>query len=875
MVALVATCLFTAAPASTEPPHAVRQTMQLTSEWRFSFGDASEDVVTSQFDDSAWESVSVPHTWNRLGEPGLQRTAATNNKRGIGWYRLQFKAPAAKRNQRHFLQFDAVGTLADVWLNGNKIGSHAGAFSRFRFDVTDTLRPGQLNLLVVKADNTKPAPGSSTQDVIPLGGDFFVHGGVYRGVSLITTDAVHVDLLDYAGPGVYAHATQISNDRADVAVLARLRNAGAKARKVSVVTRILDAEGRDVGKTTEQVRIAAKSNAEVHASLTVPNPRIWNGRADPYLYKVKVELSHGATVLDSVAQPLGIRSFRVDPNEGLFLNGKHVPLYGVSRHQDRAGKGWALSKADHEEDMALIAEVGANAVRFAHYQHAPEWFELADRYGMLVWSEIPFVNETNFTPDEPTPALVGNARQQLTEAIRQNYNHPSVFTWSVGNEVDVGGRLRYGKAGKSLSLLRNLHELAKSEDPSRLTTFADCCENPPMNLAGAEPLAGTTDLIGYNRYFGWYYGKPSGLGAALDTFHQRHPQLPIGVSEYGAGAALTQHTDNPLGGVINMLGRPHPEEIQNGYHEQSWPQIKSRPFVWGSFVWNMFDFASDLRDEGDSVDINNKGLVSYDRKTKKDAFFYYKAQWSNEPVVHITSARYTERVYSLTDVRVYSNAPSVSLKQNDANLGVATCEDRVCVWRDVKLRAGANTLTASAEFSGRTVTDSVNWNGPHPAKGVRINSGDLVGHRAADGQLVGSDNFFAGGDARLLNGLSGGGFTAGGRAERRIVAGAKDAALYDDYRVGSFSYDIPLPNGEWNVTLHAFEPVERLVETRKFNVIANGRVQLKAWSPGKAAGGALKAAEATFKVHVQGGRLQLQFEPGGGPALVSAITISL
>jgi beta-galactosidase len=685
---------------------------------------------------------------------------------------------------------------------------------------------------------------------------------------------MHVDLLDYAGPGVYAHATQISAERADIAVLARLRNDSAKAGKVSVVTRILDADGREVGKTTERVRIAAKSNAEVKANLTVPNPRLWNGRADPYLYSVTVELDSGASTIDSVAEPLGIRSFRVDANAGLFLNGKHLPLYGVSRHQDRAGKGWALSKADHEEDMALIAEVGANAVRFAHYQHAPEWFELSDRYGMLVWSEIPFVNETNFTPDEPTPALVGNARQQLIEAIRQNYNHPSVFTWSVGNEIDIGGRMRYGKAGKSLGLLRTLNELAKQEDPSRLTTFADCCENPPVTLTAAEPLAGTTDLIGYNRYFGWYYGKPAGFGAAMDTFHERHPQLPMSVSEYGAGAALTQHTDNPLGGVINMLGRPHPEEIQNWYHEQSWPQIQSRAFIWGSFIWNMFDFSSDLREEGDSVDINNKGLVSYDRKTKKDAFFYYQAQWSKEPVVHINSARYIDRAYPMTDVRVYSNAPSVRLKRNDTDLGAATCEDRVCVWRDVALNAGANTFTASAEFSGKTVGDSVNWNGPDPTQGIRIDSGDLVGHRAADGVLIGSDNFFTGGDARLLNGLSGGGFSPGARPERKIVAGAKDAALYDGYRVGSFSYDIPLPSGEWNVTVHAFEPIERLVDSRTFDVIANGRVQLKAWSPGKAAGGVFKAAEATFKVRAQGGRLQLQFEPGGGPALVAAIVIT-
>ena len=608
-------------PAQSAPPaQPARRAMELTSNWRFRLGEAPAEVTTQNFDDSGWESVTVPHTWNRLGEAGVARTAATNNQRGIGWYRLRFAAPAAQGTQRSFLQFDAAGSLADVWLNGTKLGTHAGAFSRFRFDVTDVLHAHESNLLVVKADNTKPAPGVRTQDIIPLDGDFFVHGGLYRGVSLITTNALHMDLLDYAGPGVYAHATEVGDDRADVAVLARLRNDSPEARDVSVVTRIVDAEGRVVAEKTDQVSIGTRSNGAVRANLTVPNPRLWNGRSDAYLYRIKVELSEGKNVLDGVEQPLGIRTIRVDPNEGLFLNGKHLSLHGVSRHQDRAGKGWALSKADHEEDMTLIAELGANTVRFAHYQHAPEWFELADRYGMLIWSEIPYVHESNFTLDEPTPALVANARQQLTEAIRQNYNHPSVFTWSVGNEVNIGSRLRFNKAGKSLSLLRNLNELAKSEDPSRPTTFADCCETPPMKIPGAEPLAGTTDLIGYNRYYGWYYGDPSGLGPALDTFHQRHPSLPIGVSEYGAGGALSQHTDNPRGGVINMMGRPHPEEIESWYHEQSWPQIASRRYIWGSFVWNMFDFSSDLRNEGDMVDINDKGLVSYDRKTKKDAF---------------------------------------------------------------------------------------------------------------------------------------------------------------------------------------------------------------------------------------------------------------
>jgi beta-galactosidase len=855
----------------------VRDERILGTGWKFSFGATAEQAITPEFDDSAWQSVSVPHTWNRLGEYRLQRTAATNNQRGIGWYRLRFKAPASRPNQRYFLQFEAVATLADVYLNGQRIGSHAGAFSRFRFDVTDVLRLGETNLLVVKADNTKPAPGASTQDVIPLGGDFFVYGGVYRPVSLIVTSAVHIDMLDYAGPGVYVHTARSDTDSADIAVLTRLRNDGRKTRKVNVSTHIVAADGSTVASNVEQVSIRGAASAEVKATLSVTSPRLWNGRADPYLYSVRVEVAERSTVLDTVTQPLGIRTFSVDPNRGFVLNGKPLRLRGVSRHQDRAGKGWALSKADHQEDMSLIAEVGANAVRFAHYQHAPEWFELADRYGMAVWSEVPFVNEANFTPEEATPTLVANARQQLIEAIRQNYNHPSVITWSVGNEIDIGSLMKRGsRAGKSRSLLSNLHELAKQEDPTRPTVFADCCESPPMKMpVGAEQLAGITDLIAYNRYFGWYYGKPAALGSALDTLHERHPMLPIGVSEYGAGGALTQHSDNLLGGPVNVFGRPHPEEFQSWYHEQSWPEIESREFVWGSWIWNMFDFASDLREEGDAVDINDKGLVTFDRKTKKDAFFYYKAQWSSDPVVHINSARYTERAYSVTDVRVYSNASSVRLKLNDADLGSSTCEAGVCVWREVRLRAGPNTLAASAEFSGRVVTDTVQWNALDAAGGLRINSGDVFGHAAQDGTRFGSDNFFLGGESKLLNEYGRGSFGEHGAStpSRKVVAGASSSTLHDAYRTGAFSYDIPLPNGNWRVTLYAFEPTEELAESRTFNVIANERLQVKAWSPGKLAGGALKAAQISFKVRVNDGRLRLQFEPDGGPAVVSAIVI--
>lgn len=855
-----------------ESEKAPRSSIDLTAGWRFHFGAQSATVTEATFDDSAWDRVSLPHSWNHLGEYMLERSAATNNAQGIGWYRLAFDAPALAKGRRRVIQFDGVGNIAEVWLNGVRLGEHRGAFSRFRFDISQALRPGN-NVLVVKADNSKPAVGSSTENVIPLGGDFFIHGGIYRGVSLIEVDGAHIDLLDHGGPGVYASAT-LAGDAAEVQVVTRLRNAAARKRRLTVVTSILDAAGASVASTTERADLAGGAASELSQRLRVSQPHLWNGRADPYLYQVAVELRDGRRAIDRVVQPLGIRSFSMDADKGFFLNGKHLPLHGVSRHQDRQAKGWALSEADHDEDMALIAEMGANTVRGAHYQHADKWFELADKYGMVVWAEIPFVNAASFGSDPANAELTANAREQLTELIRQNYNHPSVVTWSVGNEVDIGAAFSPTGISRSLSLLKNLNDLAKQEDLTRPTVFADCCEDSVFRTRpDMEKLAGTTDLIGYNRYYGWYYGQPSGLGPELDKFHARYPRLPISVSEFGAGGAFTQHSDNPVGAPVNPFGRPHPEEYQSWYHEESWKEIKARPYIWASWIWNMFDFASDFRQEGEAIDLNDKGMVSFDRKRRKDSFYFYKAQWSAEPVVHITGSRYIDRAYPVADVRVYSNAPQVRLTLNGVAIGPAPCVERVCVMPGVALKAGANQIEAAADFAGKPMTDSVRWNGPDLAGGtIRIDSGELGVRRTPDGKVIGSDNFFTGGEVKQLNAPGFGRF--GPKVERKVVTGPGDLALHDAWRTGAFAYQIPFANGDWTVTVHAIEPDAAQSDVRSFDIVGNGKVAVKRWSPARAAGGVLKATSISFKVHVADGRLKLDFVPVGGQPIVSAIEIA-
>ncbi len=872
-VLAISTCgpnAFARPPAIVAPAAAPRETRDLTDNWRFRDGDAGVEANAPAFDDSGWEKVSLPHTWNRIGQYGLERTTAVNNRQGVGVYRLTFQGPAAAGARRHCLQFDGVGNIAEVWLNGQHVGVHKGAFSRFRFDVTALLRPGADNVLVVRADNSKPAPGSSTQDVIPLGGDFFIHGGLYRGVSLISAGPVGIDLLDHGGPGVYARATRVSPDAAQVAVKVRLRNASGRPRRVTALTQIADAGGAVVA--TGQTNLAVAAGAgEVDQALTLPRPHLWDGRADPYTYRVIVRLLDRGRELDTVSQPLGVRSFVVDKDQGFFLNGHHLALFGASRHQDRLGKGWAISPADHAEDMAIMAEMGANTVRMAHYQHAQEWGDAADRTGMVAWAEIPFVNAVSFVDGgAASPALVANAREQLIELIRQNYNHPSIMMWSVGNEIDIGAAFGRGKLpSRSIELLRDLSALARAEDPSRPSTFADCCEEPegPGNTSNPV-LAGVADLIGYNRYYGWYYGKPQQLGSRIDHFHAKHPQVPMSVSEYGAGGGLTQHSDNPLGGPINPFGRPHPEEYESYYHEVSYQALKDRPYLFANWVWNMFDFASDLRAEGDAIDLNDKGLVTYDRKIRKDAFYFYKANLNPEPMIYLTSRRYVDRAYPVADVRAYSSAASATLMVNGNPIGSTACPDHICVWPHVALRPGDNTLIAAAAG----VTDTIHWTGPDSlANGLHLDSGNLAGHLAADGTRYGSDTFFTGGEGRVLNQA---GFGPDRNKGRRTVSGSADALLFDSWREGAFSYDLPVADGTWRVTIATFEPDPAQVATRSFAVAVDGKPMAAPIIPGLLAGGALKATSTSFVAKTTGGHLKLDFQPLGGPALVAAIDLT-
>ena len=862
----------------------LRIALPLTTGWRFRQDDGLQGAEQPDFADQAWEQVRVPHTWNRVGNyldtsrPHPNTVDTINKTQGVGWYRLTFTPPATLEGKRAWLQFDAASRTAEVWLNGVRLGDHRGGFSRFRLDATAAIKPGEANVLVVKTDNSDPNTSPSTRDVLPLKGDFFVHGGLYRPVTLIGTSLIHIDMEDFGGPGVYATTTKIEGDRAEVEVQTRLRNDGPQAEALTVMARLVDVAGRVAAQDSQVVRIEAGQGGTSTQSLVLGDARLWQGVEDPYLYRLEVEIQDSkGTPVDGHDQAFGVRQIRIDPEKGVFLNDRQTPLRGVGYHQDREGEGWAVSPEQIEEDVRTLLEMGANTIRLTHYQHGPVIHELADRYGLILWDEIPLVSAwTNGGAAEPSEALLADADQQLAELIRQNQNHASVMTWGIANEVDFGNSLPGFLTGgvsvvppDPMPLLNRLDDLAKTLDPSRPTALANCCEGRIFAADAAVPTtAVAADLNGANRYFGWYYGRPDELGAHLDRFRNLRPDQPISLSEYGAGGAVTMHTDNPLGGPVDMRGRNQPEEYQSWVHEENWRQIKDRSYLWATWLWVGFDFATTIRREGDADDINTKGLVTYDRAVRKDAFYFYKANWSGSPTVHINGRRYTDRAYQFVDMSVYSNAASTDLLVNGESVGVRTaCPQFTCSWR-IKLAPGQNRVVARASFADGPVQDEVEWIlADEAARVVRIDSGALMAARSSNGRF-GSDTFFEGGMAGTTD-IPPAGY--GRPATARPIVGS-DTDVARTFRSGAFTYAVPLADGDYSVTLTFVEPQAEVGE-RVFDVLADGVPVLDGIDVRALSGGLLTELRREVRVTVRNGILTLRFEPRTGSAIVSGIEI--
>ena len=658
-----------------------RSDQVLHERWLFLPQDVP-NATDLNLDESSWNSITVPHTFNALdGQDG-----GDNYLRAPTWYRTHIEISTRQTGQRRYVQFDGANSTAVLYVNGRRIGDHRGGFSSFRFDITDALHDGD-NLLAVRVDN------SAAPDIPPISGDFTSFGGLYRDVHLITVDDLHIDLDDAGSAGVYLSTRDVSASGAELSARVRVSNASARARNAGVSILVRDAEGEEVATWNDLLAVAPGQTGELTLTGHIDSPHLWQGRLDPHLYTAQVELSEDGLRTDVVEQPFGFRSFALDPNTGFSLNGQALDLHGVNRHQDRIDQGWAIGKAEHDEDMDLILQLGANAVRLAHYQQASYFYDLCDRNGLVVWAEIPLIDAIS-----DSPAFADNARQQLRELIRQNYNHPSILFWGIGNEQRMDD-------APTNDLLSGLANIVETEDPGRLSSYAHCCGPATANLVSHA------DTTGYNVYYGWYMGTTAQFGAFADQVHASRPGSSFAISEYGAGAGLSQHQEPP---AMPMPAGPfHPEEYQSQLHEETWPQMATRRYLWGKFIWNMFDFAVDSRNEGDTPGRNDKGLVSYDRQTKKDAFFYYQANWTTEPMVHIAGRRYQPRT-SPIDIKVYSNAAGVELRVNGVALAApSSSAGRVFRWEKVPLANGENQVEARAVGAEDAIlaSDAVVWIG--------------------------------------------------------------------------------------------------------------------------------------------------------------------
>jgi beta-galactosidase len=651
--------------------HGERLETVLKESWRFQQGDPA-GAETVEFKDSDWKAVDVPHAWSQAEPP---------SPRGPGWYRRMLEFPKVASGARTFLRFEAASLVADVYLNGTRLGQHRGGFTAFTYEITDAMKPG-TNLLAVCVDNT------NTGDVAPLSGDFTVFGGLYRPVHLITTGPLCISPLVNGSHGVRIRQSDVSHERATISVTTFFSNKSSGAKNHTLRISVLDAAGKSVARKESSMNANAASADE---KLVIEKPHLWDSIADPYLYSVRVEVIADDKVIDSVTEPLGLRFFSFDKDKGFSLNGRACRLRGVCRHQDHGRNGWAVSKEDLEEDMTLIREIGANAVRLAHYPHSDDFLRLCDRYGIIAWSEIPLVDALG-----KAEGFEANATQQLEEMIAQLGNHPSILMWGLWNELQGGVPAQ--------PIIQKLHDHAHALDPTRPTAAA--------SFSGSErwcpDATKVTNLLATNTYPGWYRGTPEGMNDNLDKFRAFAPNQPLGVSEYGAGASIHQHQQGMTKAPMPR-GPWHPEEWQAIAHEAHWKAIESRPFIWGSFIWNLFDFSSARRKEGDAPGINDKGLVTRDRKVKKDAFYFYKASWSPEPVVYITSRRDAVRTEASTPLKVYSSADHVKLTLNGKDLPPGEHEGVIHRWKEITLKKGSNEIVATAERDGKPVTDRVTW----------------------------------------------------------------------------------------------------------------------------------------------------------------------
>ncbi len=855
--------------ARSDAPTDGRQRARVNDNWKFHYG-AAANAAAVDFDDSAWQTVHLPHTWNREDawddEPGY--------KRGIGWYRRSLEIPPELAKRRLFLRFEAASQTAEVYVDGTHVASHVGGYTAFVADISDAIRErgGRHHVVAVKVSN------AFDPDVPPLSADFTFAGGLYRDVWLIAMDDLHFDLCDHASAGIYVDTPEVSAESARVRVRGRVRceegagappGGGGATATVRVEIRSPAGDTEIAGSSMVRLEPGAVTSFSLQLG-PIDAPQLWSP-ASPALYSVCCTLAQNGGVCDEVTVPLGFRWFRFDADEGFFLNGRRLKLRGTNRHQDSAGHGVAVPDALHVRDVVLIKAMGANFLRLAHYPQDTAVLEACDRLGLIVWEEIPIVNYVT-----PSDAFRANCRQMLRDMVRQHYNHPSILMWGYMNEVFL-----YGPDGKytrhiddtayaawTVALARELDTLCRAEDSSRVTVMA----GHGSGIYDEHGITEIPEVFGWNVYHGWYADHVAGLGGFLDRQHRDYPQRRLLVSEYGAGSDRRLHSLAPQRFDFTI-------EWQQHFHESAVKQFEARPYLAGYAIWNQFDFGVERR--GDSIPhLNQKGVCYYDR-APKDVYHHYRAHWGDTPVTHIATRDWNQRAAfrgadgTLTPAKhpvwVYSNAAEVELFCGGTSLGKRKVgADRRVAW-EVTLAAGQNDLRAAGTHDGRVIGDAcpvhLDVCDVRTAKELAINVGVPVYYRAAGGRIWLPDRAYAKGAYGFSDGR------AGPFQGNSNVVATDDDPLYQYHRVGLTGYRVDVPDGDYRVTLYCRSDERSAAKAALVRVTANGTPVVSHWALVAPQEG-LCVVQRTFEIGVRSGSgLQLGFAAERGETRLSAILI--
>lgn len=837
-----------------------RTKISINQGWKFS-PENRRGLESISIDDSKWTNVTIPHTWN--AEDAFDDTPGY--RQGFGWYRKRFTIDKKLSAKRLFIYFEGVGQNAEVFVNGKFVGNHIGGYTAFVFDITDYIErssPDFENVIAVRVnnfsnDNFPPSPTA----------DFNFYGGIYRDVFLIATEPVHLAVNDHASTGVYIDTPFVTEEKASVRIRGKVINDLRELRKVKIKNTIFDAKNNRVAQNESVVEIEAKKQIDFEQAIPdVKKPALWSPDS-PYLYSVRTELYEGERLIDTVKNPLGFRWFSFDAEKGFFLNGKPLKLIGANRHQDYKGLGNALPDDLSVKDLEIIKNQGMNWVLLAHYPHDPSVLDAADRLGLIVWEELPILRQIG-----TSASYAEISKQMLTEMIRQNYNHPSVVFWCYMNEIFLRMRSEAGYTKQVVDLAKSLEEIARREDPNRLTAIS---MNRPYTKNDTYEESGLTSIpqvLGWHLYFGWYYGKPEEIGGFLDDYHKRYPNRKILVSEYGADSDSRIHSATPT-------IKDYSTEWAQFLHESAVEQMMKRDYLGGFGVWNAFDFGSESRIDS-TPHINKKGIFTFDRKPK-DVAFYYQARFSSKPVLHIAAREWNKRVgkQNETDqIKVYTSLTEVELFLNGKSVGKKKIDStRIGVW-NLPLKHGINKIEASGITGTQSIKDETEIQFSETTTILKstsekftelaIDTGARTEFIDSAGVVWESDQPYTPNGWGYLDDLG----ASNSRADQNIL-GTVDDPLYQTYREGLKGYRFDVPAGEYEIELRFAEPLNLRLDRRVFSVSVNGKVVITDLDLAREAK-SFNPVVKTFKAFLTSREgLTITFTPINGKPILSGIKV--